>query len=351
MSGIVIRGNKIGVQKTTPWNTATKPTTSDGIFIDEHTPPEGARDVEYDGMDFGRGMSNQQFLMGYPEQAGSLAGRFYFEGWEKFLASVFGHYDSSAPEAGVVKHKFRLDPVMATNILHTIGWEEGDEIKAVNSAVVKALEIGINNGGMRVTVEYLGDKVEEKTASWTDLSALTYVSAQDDGVFKLLNTIVKMEAEATELTDSHKIYPSNVTIRIERGFVTPPNVAGHEYSEEPVEENDPKVTIDLEFSKKDDTNKAYFADFNSQEYKKLIIQFTGPTITGKSTAYDFSLYIPKAAIDNQINIDQKTPYPVKLTLSCLEDSAIPGDMDELVPYAYLTNEIAALADYPSEADS
>ena len=349
--GNIMRGNKFAMQLAAEWNSAVEPTTNDAIFIDEHTPPKGERDVEYDGMDHGRGMANQQILLGYPEQPGNFASRFYYEGLEKVLASIFGHYDSSAPESGVVKHKFRLDKVLSSNILHTLAWDEGDEIKAVNTAVIKAVEISLSNGGLRVNVEYLADNVVDKTATWTDLTDATYVSAQDDGVFKLLNCVVKLEAEGVALNDATKIYPSNITIRIERGFVTPPNAAGHAYSEEPDEDGDPVVTIALDFSKKDATNKAYFADFDSKEYKSLIIEFSGPTITGKTEAYAFNLYIPKAAIDNKPEYTLQTPIGVKMLLRCLEDTAIPGDMDELVPYAYLTNEVTALAGYPGEADS
>jgi hypothetical protein len=173
----------------------------------------------------------------------------------------------------------------------------------------------------------------------------------DQGVFKLLNTTVKLASSTTELGDAHKIYPNNITIRIERGFNTPPNRAGSNYSEKPREAGDPTIEIDLEFPEKNDTNNDYFADWESQNAKKMIIEVTGSTISGKSTAYGLVFYFPLLEIAEDPKYTLDGIIPVSLKLTALKRSTTPGDMDEAVPYMTLTNEVAALTGYPAESTS
>lgn len=342
--------NNILVAKSTTWNTAVEPTEI--IFCKSHNPPVRDRSQIFNGDEYGRYMSSQRVQTEYNEMAGSMTIRGWYEGqWERFLAAVMGHYETATPESGVVKHKFRGDlQISEGDVLHTIGWDEGAELKGCSSISVKSVTFDIApNEGLQVTVEYLADTVlEDQTLTWT-----TAQSAASDGkgIFKLMECVVRLGAITGNLSASDKVYPSNIIIRFERQYVTPAPGAGHSYSEQPYEDGEFLATVELTFPKKDTTNSAYFAAFNAVTNKKMDITFTGSTISGKSSTYTLAFYFPLLTIPESPTYGQETPIPVGLKLRALKADDHPGDMNEIVPYVELTNQLTALSGYPLESTS
>lgn len=348
---------KFALKKATTWGTAVEPSTNDALFPigGSHVPPKNDRETAKDGDEYGRLMQSRQTLLGYQEQSGSFSVRGYWEGLERIFASIMGHYDSSAPESGVVTHKCKCDPQIA-QILHTIAWEEGGgDLKAVNTAVISAVEFVID-GGLRVNVEYLGDKVESKTVAWTDASGWTYAS-DSKRLFKLIGCEVLLNDETgSTLASSDEIKPSNITIRFERQFETPPPGSGEDYSPAPNEKGTFLATVTFELPKKDTTNAAYFTDWNNNTAKKLSIVFTGDTIPTKSTAYSLGFYFPKMHVEEAPTFQLETPGPVTLVLQAYKSNDtltenINRGMEEIYPYLKYTNTVSALTGYPAESSS
>lgn len=340
--------NGIYIAKGSTWNTAVEPTEQ--IFVKTHNPPDQNRAQILNGDEFGRFMSNQRVQAEFNEMAGSLVMRGWYEGqFERFLAAVMGHYETATVESGVIKHKFRGD-LQIGDIIHTIGWDEGAELKGCSSIAIKAITFNIAPGaGLEVTVDYLADTVlEDKASTWT-----TAKSAVSDGkgIFKLLEAAVRLGATTGNLSASDKIYPSNIVIKFERQYKTPAPGAGHAYNEQPYEDGEFLCTVQLDFPKKDTTNAAYFAAFNAVTNKKMDIVFTGATISGKSSTYKLSFYFPLMTIVEAPKYGQDTPIPTSLSLRALKADAVPGDMNEIVPYVELVNARAALTGYPAESTS
>lgn len=356
---IKVLEQRFGFKKTSAWNTATEPSTNDGLFVigGSHVPPNNARVTTDDGDEHGRLMRSQHELLQYEEQSGTFSVRGHYEGTlEKLCASIMGHYDTTTAETTVITHKCKADPQIA-DILHTIGWEEGaGEMKGVASAVIKSLEFVIDNG-LRVNVEYLGDKVQELSGTWTDATDWTY-SSIGKGLHKLIGCTVLMnnESGATLNPATDEINPSNITIRLERMYETPPPGTGQEYASQPNENGSFLVTVSMEFPKKDTTNAAYFSAWSNNTAKKMSIVFTGDTISGKTAAYSLGFYFPKLHISEAPVYELNTPVPNNITLTGFKSNDtltenINRGMEEIYPYIKIVNEVAALTGYPAESTS
>lgn len=339
------REQGIGLKKASVWGTAVEPSTGDGIYVLSHTPPKGDRNNVTNGDEFDHDLPTEVYPMDYPEQTGSMSGRFYYEGCERLLAALFGIYTSSVPESGVVKHEFTFDPIIGS-IFFTIAWDEDDEVKCVPSAKIKSGRIYFDNG-LRWEINYGGDRTT--VSSWSDPLPITYAS-EGKGIFRLLDTTVWMNAtDGADFGNGDKIYPSGIEIAIDPKYVTLPVTAGYEgISEHEPGDEPPTVTITLNFPKKDSTNKDFIDYFAAGTKKKMRIKMENSTaISGKSAKYTFFLDLPEVYVIEAPEYAQQSPIPVTVKLGILKASATPTGMSTTVPYAYLINQIAALTGYPA----
>ncbi len=339
------RERGIGLQKATTWGTAIEPSTGDGIYVLEHTPPKGERNNVTNGDEYDHDLPTAVYPMDYPEQSGTMSGRFYYEGCERLLAALFGIYGSSAPESGVVQHQFTFDPIIGS-IFFTVAWDEDDEIKCVPSAKIKSGRIWFDNG-LHWEINYGGDRTT--VATWSDPLTLSYPS-EGQGIFRLLDTEVWINAtDGADFGAGDKVYPSGIEINIDHKYTTLPVTAGHEgISEHEPGDDPPEFTVTLNFPKKDSTNKDFIDYFGAGTKKKMRIKMeSSAVISGKTSYYTFYLDLPEVYVVEAPEYAQESPIPVTVKFGILKADAAPTGMTTTVPYAYLTNEVAALTGYPA----
>jgi hypothetical protein len=344
---LIQRENKVGMKKTTTWGAADRPTTGHGLYVKGHTPPKGARKVITNEDEFGRGMASNAEVLEYEAQSGSMSLRCYWEGLEGIYASLMGKY-GSADAAGGTRHVFTLDTGIGS-IFHTIAWDEGAEIKAVNTAKIVSGTFSYADG-LNVDINYLGDKVDAPD-TWQATAPLdcTYPS-EGMGIFKLSNATVWVnDAGDTALADGDKLFPSGIDIAITRGYEGLPVTAGSDAISEPMEKAAPNIEVTLNFPKKETETEAYFDIFNNREYKKLRILFDTadaiPAATGKN--YQMQFDFPKVMVMEAPDYAQDTPIPTTIKFKVLKASATPAGWDADAPCIILQNGVTALTDYPT----
>jgi len=339
------RENGIGLAKASAWGTPVIPGAGEGIFVITHTPPKGDVNLVDNSDEFDHDMATAVYPMEYPEASGSMSARFYFEGLERILAAFFGYYnEGTPPESGVVRHEFRWNPVIGS-IFFSIGWDEGSEVKLVPSAKIKSGKIYFDSGA-KIDLNYGGTKVTPESDSSGSLG-LTYPST-GKGIFKLLHTTIWANAQAgADFADGDKLFPNGIAIEPIRGYQALPVVAGADAIGEHLESDTPEFLITLNFPKKDSTNEAFISDYQLGNLKKLRIKMEGPAITGKTSKYTFFIEIPMAMIVEAPEYSQDSPEPVTVKLKAMRPAAAPTGMTELLPWAYMLNEITALTGYPA----
>lgn len=338
---LIQRENKVGMAKGATWGTAVEPSTGNGLFVKAHTPPKGARKIVTNEDEFGRGMATEGQVLEYEAQSGSMSLRLYWEGLEPIMASLLGDYTGTGTGPDYV-HTFKLATV-AGGVFHTIAWEEGDEIKAVNSATIVSGTFAYADG-LNLDVNYLGDKVAV-TSGWTSPLGVTYPSA-DKGIFKLSNAVVYVNAaDGAAFVNGDKLYPSGIDIAITRGFEGLAVTAGSETITEPIEKTAPTVELTLTFPKKETATAAFLDAFTNREYKKVRVKYTSPEEIATGKFYDIEFNFPKMFIMEAPDFAADSPIPTTIKMKALLATAAPTGMTQAVPYIILQNGRAALSGY------
>jgi hypothetical protein len=345
MSLLNKRERGIGFAKGDTWGTAVEPGTGHGIYLLRFSPPKGDRNLITDGDEFDHDLPTNVYPMDYPEQGGSMGGRFYWAGMERILASIFGIYTSSAPESGVVKHEFTFDPIIGS-IFHSLAWDEGDEIKSVPSFKFKNLRIFYDDG-FQWDTDIGGDRTV--IASWSDPLSLTYGS-EGLGIWRLVNTTISINAQGgADFAAGDAIHPSAIDINIDPKYTTLPVTAGYEgISEHEPGDDPPEFTVALKFPKKDTTNNGFLTSFSAgTKYKMRIKCESSAVISGKTSKYTFQLDLPGLYVVEAPEYAQESPVPVAVKFGIYRPSAAPTGMSAAVPYASIINEVPALTGYPA----
>ncbi|MCP5046983.1 MAG: hypothetical protein GY940_07405 [bacterium] len=344
---LIQRENKVGMKKGTAWSTAVEPGAGNGLYVKAHTPPKGARKIITNEDEFGRGMASSGEVLEYEAQSGSMSLRCYWEGMEGIVASLMGIYNSALVGVGDgVKHTATLDTEM-DSIFHTIAWDEGSEIKTVNSARIVSGTFSYQDG-LNLDINYLGDKVQTQSG-WTNWQNNVSYPSEGKGIFKLSNAVVKInDAGGAGLADGDKLYPSAIDIAITRGFEGLPVTAGNDTISEPVEKAAPMVEITLTFPKKETATAAYLAAFNNRTFKKMSILFQEDALpTDGALNYELQFEFPKLLVMEAPDFAQDTPIPTTIKLKALKAAAAPTGMTVTIPTVTIQNEAAALGGYPS----
>lgn len=338
---LIQRENTVGMKKGSTWGTAVQPVSGNGLFVKSHTPPKGARKIVTNEDEFGRGMATAGEVLEYEAQSGSMSLRCYAEGLEHIIASLMGLYSFTGDfetDSGVNQHLFKLDTVL-DSYFHTIAWDEGDEIKSVNSAKIISGTFAYADG-LNLDVNYMGDLVSVATGWGTSLGA----DAPDGkSIFKLSNASVKINGfDDAALGTGDELNPSGISIAVTRGFEALAVTAGNDGISEPIEKTAPVVEVTLNFPKKETATKAYLSAFQDRDYKKMSIEFTGESV-GTSHNYKLTFDFPKMLVAEAPDFAQDTPIPTTIKLKALKADAAPTGMTYDVPSIALINGSATLA--------
>jgi hypothetical protein len=338
---LIQRENHVGIIKGSTWGTAVTP--SNGVFVKAHTPPKGARKVISNEDEFGRGMATTAEVLEYEAQSGSMSLRVYSEGLEEIAASLMGKYGFLADEpaaSGLNMHTFKLDTGIGS-IFHTVAWDEGDEVKAVNSAKVVSGTFSYADG-LNLDVNYMGDKVS--ITGWSALNSLSYPSSEKS-IFKLSSAQVWINAEGgATLASGDALNPSGIDVAITRGFEALAVTAGSSTITEPLEKAAPIVEVTLTFPKKETATKAYFDAFKDRDFKKMQITFSG------DDSHKVIFNFPRLYLAEAPDYAQDTPIPTTIKLKALkypDDQSLPNGMTYDVPYIQFNNGAATLTGYPA----
>ena len=342
-----IKGERgIGIKKGTTWGTAVEPTTGDGIYLQRFTPPKGDRKLSTNGDEFDHDMPTLTMSGDYPEQTGSMGGRLYFEGLERILASLFGIYVvGTPPEGGVVRHEFTFDAIIGS-IFHSLGWDEGNEVKCVPSMKIKSGKLTYEEG-FQWDVDFGGDRVT--ISAYSEPLGITYPST-GQGVWRLLNTTVQINAQAgADFGAGDIIHVNKLEIGIDHKYATLPITTGYEgISEHARGDEHPEVTIDIAFPEKDDTNALYLPAFDAgTKYKMRIKMESAAVISGKASKYTFEMDFPGLYLPEPPVYAMESPIPTSVKLAVYRVAANPTGMTNVMPYAYMLNEVPALTGYPA----
>jgi hypothetical protein len=341
---LIQRENNVGLVKGSTWGTAVEPIAGDGIFVKAHTPPKGARKIITNEDELGRGMATTGEVLEHEGQSGSLSMRLYAEGLEHIIASLMGTYAHADNPDTTYSHTFKLATSL-DSIFHTIAWDEGSEVKAVNSAKIVSGTFGYADG-LNLDLNYLGDKVS--ITSFTNPLGAT-ATGVGGGIFKLSGATVQINGLGdADFVDGDKLHPSGVSVAITRGFEALAVTAGNDSIDEPIEKTAPVIEVTLNFPKKETATAAYFSAFNSGDYKKMAIKFTGEKIGATEVNSELAMYFPKMMIMEAPDFAQDTPIPTTIKLKVLKADAAPNGMTYDVPYIVLKNGVStALTEYPA----
>jgi len=341
---LIQRENNVGLVKGTAWGTAVEPLTGNGLFVKAHTPPKGARKIITNEDELGRGMATTGEVLEHEGQSGSMSMRLYAEGLEHIIASLMGTHGFADNLDSTYTHTFKLATTL-DSIFHTIAWDEGAEVKAVNSAKIVSGTIAYADG-LNLDLNYLGDKVS--ITGFTNPLGAT-ATAVGGGIFKLSGATVQINGNGdADFVDGDKLHPSGVSVAITRGFEALAVTAGSDCIDEPIEKTAPVVEVTLNFPKKETATAAYFNAFNSGDYKKMAIKFTGETIGATGLNSEFVMNFPKMMIMEAPDFAQDTPIPTTIKLKALKADLAPLGMTYDVPYIVLKNGVSSeLTEYPA----
>lgn len=329
---LIQRENSVAIKKATTWGTAVQPTGAEGVYVKSHTPPKGGRKVVTNEDEFGRGMASSSHVLEHEAQSGSMSMRLYSTGAEGMIAALMGGYSYSAvPKT----HNFTL-ATTAPSIFHTIAWDEGDEVKAVNTARFVSGTFNYADG-LNLDLNYMGDKVS--IPGWGSKLNVTHPSG-DMPVFKLSNATVSVNAQnGADFGAGDVLKPSGVNIAITRGMEALPVGAGSDSIDLPIEKTAPVVEVTLNFPKKETATAAYFNAFNSGDLKKMKINFS------QDAENNLAFFFPKLMIAEAPDFAQDSPIPTTIKFKALLADANPTGMDFKVPYVALKNASPDMAGY------
>jgi len=329
---LIQRENHVAMIKGATWGTAATPTA--GVYVKGHTPPKGARKVITNEDEFGRGMASSAELLEFEGQSGSMSLRVYSEGLESILASLMGQYKYTVDGGGdgYNTHTYKLATGMAS-MFHTIAWDEGSEVKAVNSARLVSGNFSYADG-LNLDINYLGDKVS--ITGWSNFENTLSYPSKGKSIFKLSNAQVLINGEeAAALSGSDELKPSGIDIAVTRGFEALAVTAGSDSITEPIEKTAPVVEVTLTFPKKETATAAYFNAFNNRDFKKMQISFAG------EGEHKMIFNFPRVFLAEAPDFAQDTPIPTTLKLKALVSDlvSLPAGMSYNVPYIQLRNDL------------
>ena len=345
---IIKRQNPVAFKKTA-WGTAVEPSTGDQIFVETNAPPAGARELVTNVDEHGAPLETNLCLGPFEEQAGSFDGKIYVEQTKlmEIIASICGEYGFTVdtPVAGANKHAFVMKRVLTADISHTLAYDEGDEVKAVDWMKFMSFVVALDSV-YKHTTSYLGSKLEVKSGYATPLAV---TGDSRIACFLQENTTVRInEQNAAALSGSDDQLVTDYGMSLERGLQSEAPVAGTNVISNINDGLQPTFTITLNYPRKTTQNKIFLPDYQVGEIYKASISMTSGLlyITG-TTPYQLDFFFPGLYCVEAPTYDQETPEPVSATFMVQYDSAGAASMDYKVPYAYWYNSLVTLSGYPA----
>ncbi len=330
---------------TTTWGTATEPAAGGLVLAEEISWPGNKRNIIRQENQVGLESPAYTTPGIIEEQNLSFDYPLYYDSRMALLIlkHALGTYAFTAdsPEAGVNKHLLTLDETITSDLSLSFALDENDEVKSLDWSKIKSVNIKIKDSVMVMTVTAIGAQ-QSAQAAWTNTA--TADSHVGKYTFIYTGAYVRINAQsggALAVGDNQTI--SNLEINIERRLKSSPATVGTAYIARLDDDSCPQFTMKWTYPAKDTTtNKAFFAAYNAQTIYKAEIKFVGPTITGKATAYSFTIDLPGLVVSEEPKYNIETPTPTDIAFNWVRALANPTGMASTLPYITVYNLMATL---------
>uniref|UniRef100_A0A6H1ZFZ1 Tail protein n=1 Tax=viral metagenome TaxID=1070528 RepID=A0A6H1ZFZ1_9ZZZZ len=238
---------------------------------------------------------------------------------------------------------------------HTLAWaneivgnfityaeEFPNQIYEVASAKVKAVEITVDGGLIRGSIECVGNTLINTSAinTLTQMDALTYVDRGNRVKFSQGSVKINAQAGADVSAETALASLASFTIRFERPSDEVPGL-GSQTIQEGIDGPSPVVTVSLSFNRMNATNDDLFATMIAETEQKMAVSFTGALIEG-TLYYGLAFNFPRMRVIKATPIsDQVTRFEASFRAE--QAVTAPTGMTLTLPYIVLSN--LATADY------
>ena len=257
------------------------------------------------------------------------------------IAGFFGTAGTPTNNTGSFTHTLAWANEIVGNFI-TYAEEFPNQIYEVASAKVKAVEITVDGGLIRGSIECVGNTLINTSTinTLTQMDALTYVDRGNRVKFSQGSVKINAQAGADVSAETALASLASFTIRFERPSDEVPGL-GSQTIQEGVDGPSPVVTVTLSFNRMNATNDDLFATMIAETEQKMAVSFTGALITG-ALYYGLAFNFPRLRVIKATPInDQVTRFEASFRAE--QATAAPTGMTLALPYIVLSN--TASADY------
>jgi len=248
-----------------------------------------------------------------------------YEGLGTLIAIIMGTAGAPSQQEATdaYLHTLQLANSIA-GLFGTYATEKKDKIHVVPSVKPYKITLAPDSGKVKATINCLGNKVIDDSSVITGMTSVTVPDLHNRTLAR--HGVFRMNAQdGAALGSGDKIKIKDFTIEIERRSMSQHYESENRSIIEPLEEDKPLVKVTLNFNRMDDTNKAYFSDWNSENEKKMDIVFTGAVIEG-AYSYYHKLQFPRLKIED-VDYPDDNIIPASMVLRGLLADAAPTGMD------------------------
>lgn len=224
----------------------------------------------------------------------------------------------------------------AAGLFGSYATEKHSKVHVVPSLKVMKASFGLDSGLIKASFGVRGSQVIDDSAVVTAMSSVT-IPTNAHLRAKFSQAVFRLNGQSGDaLASGDVVVAKSFGFDGERKFDAE-HGSGSRVIIEPLENGRPSFKLVLDFSRMDDVNAAYFADWIAGAEKKADITITGPAIEGALT-YQLIFEFPRLIIEDVEYADAGI-IPAKVTLRAAEADSVPTGMTGLTkPFrAYLRN--------------
>ena len=324
MSSITGREALIGLKKASTWGTAVACGADDGLLILNESLRQTLEHIEDDsaGLAF-----IQRTDKGKTEVTGSIEGYMRYQGWDVALALITGAAGTpslAVPSTLAYINSFTLDTDNDGKFATIAMKKKSDKIFEYPSVKLHKFTLsGSMNAPIKIALEAIANKLELASSvnTTTTIASVTYPDKGNRVIFNGNAHFYINDQSGARLDSGDAVYPTEFEFSFNRPMVGEAYPGSDEITE-PFSDGFPEITLTLRFPRYNDTNDAFFADWDAFTSKKGEIYFRGslidtptaPAAWAASTAY---------AVNDCVSPTSANGYYYKATVAGTSDAAEP----------------------------
>lgn len=317
----------VAVKQAAVWGTAVACGAGDGLLVTKESFKQAlsALDDESVGQNFITYSDRGQI-----EVTGSLEGYMRYEGWDLLIAALMGAAGTPTQQEATAAYtnSYTLTP-HADGLFHTLCLKKkSDVVWEYPSVKFSSMKLsGEMNAPVMVEFEGQADQLERasSTNTTTTLGDVTYPDQGNRIIFNSSSRFRVNDQSAIALASGDEIHPTSFEFtfgRKQEADVTAGNVG----IDEPYDNGFPEIELTMKFPRYNDTNDAFFDDWEAFTSKKMDIYFEGSTIEGAYN-YSFLISLPHIKVMNPESvIDGPGVVPMSMSFKVLAPESAPTGM-------------------------